>query len=163
MAYRNKTYICFDADIDMHYYNCLKMWNAHDKFEIAFYNAHEINNIWTQSKEETIKRRLRERMANTKLLVVLIGEKTKNLFKYVRWEIDLALKLDVPIIAINLNKVNGIDNDRCPAILRAKPVLHIPFKPKAIEHAFKNWVQYYLTAKREGMINLYYEWFKDLD
>lgn len=24
MSYRNKTYICFDADTDMHYYNLMK-------------------------------------------------------------------------------------------------------------------------------------------
>ena len=27
MAYRNKTYICFDGDNDMLYYNLMKAWN----------------------------------------------------------------------------------------------------------------------------------------
>ncbi|PKR82403.1 TIR domain-containing protein [Heyndrickxia camelliae] len=139
MAYRNKTYICFDADIDMRYYNLLKAWKENENIDILFHNAHEINTIRPWSSEETIKRNLRERMKNTKLIIVLIGEKTKNLYKYVRWEIELALSMDIPIIAVNLNKVNGIDNLRCPPILRDKPVLHIPFKRKAVEHSLKYW------------------------
>lgn len=159
MVYRNKTYICFDADIDMRYYNLLKAWCANDNIEFNFYNAHEINNIMSYSSEETIKRRLRERMQNSKLLIVLIGEKTKNLFKYVRWEIELAQKMDIPIIAVNLNGINGIDNKFCPPILKNKPVVHVPFKKECIVYAMNNWINYYPTAKQKGEVNLRYRSF----
>ena len=36
-------------------------------------------------------------MKNASAVVVLVGEKTKNLYKYVRWELELALELGLPI------------------------------------------------------------------
>jgi MTH538 TIR-like domain (DUF1863) len=159
MAYRNKVYVCFDADEDMRYYNLLKAWKNNDKFELHFHNAHEINRIMPNSSEDTIKRNLRERMKNTKLLIVLVGQHTRNLHKYVRWEMDLALQMDIPIIAVNLNGKNGIDLDFCPAIIRDKTVVHIPFKEKAVRHAMTNWLEYYPEAKRKNEINLSYKSF----
>jgi hypothetical protein len=70
---------------------------------------------------------------------VLIGEKTKNLLKFVRWELDLALELVLPIIAVNLNEKRFRDPDRCPPIIRDECVAHIPFKMKAIKLALDNW------------------------
>lgn len=88
MAYANRTYVCFDADTDILYYRLMTAWKENDKIEFNFHNAHEINNLRDGSSEETIKAKLRERLKNTKVLVVLIGENNKNLFKYVKWEID---------------------------------------------------------------------------
>ena len=31
MAYRNKTYVCFDADSDIRYYNLMKAWKENDR------------------------------------------------------------------------------------------------------------------------------------
>ena len=45
-----------------------------------------------------------KQLKNTKVLVILIGENTKNLYKYVRWEIEYAIENDIPIVAVNLNK-----------------------------------------------------------
>jgi len=108
MAYKNKTYVCFDADNDIHYYRLMTAWKENDKIAFNFHNAHEINNLRDGSSEETIKRKLRERLENTKVLVVLIGEHTKNLYKYVRWEIEYAIENNIPIIGVNLNGNNII-------------------------------------------------------
>ena len=43
MAYRKKTYIVFDSDNDMHYYRLMTAWAAHEKFEMNFVNAHDLN------------------------------------------------------------------------------------------------------------------------
>jgi MTH538 TIR-like domain (DUF1863) len=71
MAYTNKTYVCFDADSDILYYNLMKAWKENDKIEFNFHNAHEINNLRDGSSEATIKAKLRERLQNTKVLVLL--------------------------------------------------------------------------------------------
>lgn len=67
--------------------------------------------------------------------------------------------MDIPIIAVNINKKNGIDNDRCPAILRGKPVVHVPFEKEAILHAISNWPTYYRTAKSKNESDMYYKMF----
>jgi hypothetical protein len=76
MAYRNKTYICFDGDTDMHWYRLMQAWKDNDDIDFNFHNAHDLNTARDSSQEESIKKQLRERFANSKLLIVLIGEKT---------------------------------------------------------------------------------------
>lgn len=149
MSYRNKTYIAFDGDNDMHYYRLMTAWKAHDGNSFNFHNAHDLNKARDTSLEESIKKQLRERFANSKLFILLIGEKTKNLHKFVCWEIEVALSLGLPTIAVNLNGLRGRD-DRCPAILRDELAIFVMFNLKIIEHAMANWPTSYQKHKRNG-------------
>jgi len=155
MAYANKTYICFDADTDIHYYRLMTAWKEHEHIAFNFQNAHEINNLRDGSSEDTIKRKLRERLQNTKVLVVLIGQNTRNLYKYVRWEIEYALENDIPIIAVNLNGSRRKDN-LCPPILNGDLAVFIPFGQKILDHALNNWVSSHAQLKKEGKTGAYY-------
>lgn len=156
MSYKNKTYVCFDADKDMNYYNLLKAWNENEHMTFEFRDAHEINNLRVYSSEETIKRKLRERLENTKVMIVLIGESTKNLYTYVKWEIEYAIENNIPIIAVNLNGKKSFDKDLCPPILRDKLAIHIPFGQKIMNYALNNWPNSHINHKRTGGIQSYY-------
>ena len=140
MAYKTKVYVSFDADNDMKYYRTLQMWDANDKFEFEFNDAHEINTILDKS-EASIKAGLQERFRSTKIFVLLIGEHTKYLYKYVRWEIEQAIKRGIPIIAVNINGKKQLDDDLCPPILTSELAIHIPFKEKIITYALDHWPQ----------------------
>ena len=59
MAYRNKTYVCFDGDSDMKYYNLMKAWKQSDNTNFNFYDAHELNTAYDSSKEKSIKKQLK--------------------------------------------------------------------------------------------------------
>lgn len=155
MAYANKTYVCFDADTDIHYYRLMTAWKENDKIEFNFHNAHEINNLRDGSSEETIKAKLRKRLKNTKVLVVLIGENTKNLYKYVRWEIEWAIENDIPIIAVNLNKKKVMDDKLCPSVLKDKLAIHIPFGQKIMDYALNHWPASYESHKKKGDTGAY--------
>ena len=155
MAYKNKTYVCFDADNDIMYYNLMKAWKENEEIAFNFHNAHEINNLRDGSSEEQIKKKLRERLANTKVLVILIGEKTKNLYKYVRWEIEYAIGKDIPIIAVNLNKKKRQD-DLCPPILKDELAIYVPFGQKIIDYALNNWPSNHSSHKSNGDTGAYY-------
>lgn len=160
MAYRNKTYVCFDADQDIKYYRMLLAWSENDKFDFEIYNAHEINNLRNNSSEETIKGKLLERLKNSKVMIVLVGENTKYLYKYVRWEIEKAIELGIPIIAVNIVKdENGkykrnVDNDNCPKILKETIALHIAFREKILSKAIQEWPSAYKDPK---YLYYYYE------
>lgn len=156
MAYKNKTYVCFDADEDIKYYNLMKAWKENDNIAFDFHNAHEINNLRDGSSEEQIKKKLRERLANSKVLIVLIGEKTKNLFKYVRWEIEWAIENNIPIIAVNLNKERSIDNTLCPPILKNQLAMHLSFEQKIINYALNNWPNQHLEENKSGKTGDFY-------
>ncbi|EKS8361255.1 TIR domain-containing protein [Bacillus cereus] len=155
MNYRNKTYVCFDADEDIHYYRLLTALKAKDGKEFNFHNAHDVfqmqKNKIAINNEKYIKEKLQQRLLNTKCFIILVGNKTKNLYKYVRWEIETALLLDLPIIVINLNNTSSIDYKFCPPIVREKLAVHIPYKKEAIKRALNNWPDEYRKLKKENI------------
>ncbi len=155
MAYRNKTYICFDGDTDMSYYRMMTAWHANQKFSFEFQNAHDLNTARDSSQEESIKRQLRERFANSKELIVLIGERTKLLTKFVRWEMEVALRLDLPIIGVNLNGSKHRD-ERCPSAIQNELAIFVPFGVKIIEYAMDNWPTSHAAHKGKGETGSFY-------
>ncbi|EIU5457927.1 TPA: TIR domain-containing protein [Pseudomonas aeruginosa] len=149
MAYRNKTYIAFDGDNDMHYYRLMTAWKANDGFSLNFHNAHDLNTARDSSQEESIKRQLRERFSNSKQLVVLIGANTKYLTKFVKWEMEVALRLGLPIIGVNLNGSRQMD-DRCPPTIRDQLVVYTSFNHNIIEHAMDHWPTNFQSLRAAG-------------
>jgi hypothetical protein len=74
-------------------------------------------------------------MANAKQAIAIVGESTKNLYKFVRWEIELAKSKGLPIVVVNLNGTRKLDSERCPVPLRAGGAVHVSFNTKIIQHA----------------------------
>ncbi len=139
MGYRNKTYVAFDGDNDIHYYRLMLAWKQHDGMNFDFYNAHDLNYAYDSSMEQSIKKQLRERLLNSKVFVLLVGDRTRYLTKFVTWEIEQALSLDLPIICINLSGLREMDNEKCPPILKDKLAIHISFNAAIMQHALENW------------------------
>lgn len=148
MSYRNKTYIIFDGD-DINYYRMMQAWESNDNIDFDFNDAHDIGGIREDSQEETVKRHLRERFANSKQIIVLVGTNTKHKYKYVRWEIEVAKDLDLPIIVVNLNKKRGIDYDLCPVVLKEHLAIHISYNRDIIKYALDDWPDWYEKNKNE--------------
>ena len=143
MSYRNKTYVIFDGDNDMWAYAFMKGWKSNENMDFNFYDAHDIRPLTDRASEETVKRTLRERFSNAKQVIVLVGENTKNLYRFVRWEIEIAEKLDLPIIVVNLNARRDMDPDLCPPILMQWTAIHVAFKAKIIQFALDHYPEAY--------------------
>lgn len=148
MSYRNKTYVIFDGD-DIRYYRLMQAWKENNNIDFDFNDAHDIGGIREDSQEETIKRRLRERFSNSKQVIVLVGENTKNKYKYVRWEIEVAQDLELPIIVVNLNGKRKIDYDLCPAILKNCLAVHVSYNRDIIKYALDDWPGFHTSNKNE--------------
>lgn len=138
MTYRNKIYVAFDADEDMKYYTLLTARNANENIDFEMYNAHWLNNITDRANEDTIKLKLKERMKNSKLFILLVWEKTKFLYKYVRWEIEQAINQGLPIVVVNLNGNRYVDKYNCPAIARDTLSIHVSYNKDIIKYAINN-------------------------
>jgi len=153
MSYKNKTYVIFDGDNDMWAYARMKGWKAIENIDFNFYDAHDLKPLTNQARsEDYIKQRLSERMSNAKQAIVLIGNSTKNLYRFVRWELDKALTNNIPIIAVNLNNYRSIDNNLCPPIIKGQNAIHIPFKMRMIKYALDDFPPFHKTldlSKRE--------------
>ena len=139
MPYRNKTFVSFDGDNDIRYYWLMRAWKQSDRTNFNFIDAHDINTALDTSLESTIKRRLRERLLNSKVVVSLIGGNTRYLYKYVRWELEQAIQLGLPIIGVNLNQMRSQDVSRCPPVIRDELVVYVSFQPAILEYALEHW------------------------
>lgn len=150
MPYRNKTYVCFDGDTDIHYYYLMKAWKQNDGMSFNFSDAHDLNTARDTSLTQSIKRQLRERLDNSKILVVLIGERTKYLCRFVRWEMEQALVLGLPIVGVNLNGLRWQDSSRCPPVIRDELAVHVSFNAAILQHALENWPADHNRFRRQG-------------
>lgn len=155
MARRTRTYVAFDADSDIDYYYLMKAWKANDNMDFDFNNAHDLTTIRDDSGEEAIKASLRERMKNSKILMLLVGENTKKLRKYVPWEIEIALKADLPIILVNLNKSKAFDPELCPAILKNELTVSVPYVQSIMQHSLDTWPADHVKFRSENKIDRY--------
>jgi hypothetical protein len=133
-------YVAFDGDNDKWAYAFMKGWKTNDRVDFDFEDAHDLDVMTSRAQNEVyVKSKLKERMKSSEALVVIVGEKTKNLYKFVRWEVELAIELGLPIIVANLNNKTRLDPDLCPPVLRNACAAHIPFKKEAIKYALSNW------------------------
>lgn len=158
MSYRNKTYVAFDGDTDMWAYRLMTAWKSNENMDFNFYNAHDLNSARDTSTEESIKAQLRIRMANAKQMVLLVGEKTKYLRKFVPWEIELARKKDIPIIVVNLNGKRSYDTTRCPSAVGSEIyTMHVSFNAKIIQYALDHFPAMYEEHNDEYVGNYRYK------
>ena len=157
-------YIIFDGDNDKWAYGYINGWKANRNIDFDYQDAHDLDTMTGRAQDVNyVKAKLRERMKKSTAVVVLIGDKTKNLYKYVRWELELALELGLPIIAANINKKNGQDYNLCPAIIRDKAcVVHIPYTLEALKYAMSNFPHFYSglnVEQKAASARYYYERF----
>lgn len=158
MSYQDRTYVIFDADNDMWAYAFMKGWKKNERIDFDFDDAHDLKPLTYRASDETyIKNRLRERMLAADQVVVIVGESTRYLYKYVRWEIELALELGLPIIVVNLNKTRSMDSTLCPPILKSKNAIHVSFNLASIKYSLDYFPGFYHN-RRDRNSNTDYYW-----
>jgi hypothetical protein len=146
------------ATEDFCYYSILKAWKGSDN-TFPFKNAHDTTyNVRDNSNWElTLKPRLRERLRNSKNIILFLSQKTSN-SRALREEIEYGINtLNLPIIVIypdlktkeelltrdknNLNITVINLWSKLPVFRNYKskiPVLHIPMNKDAIRDSLNN-------------------------
>jgi hypothetical protein len=144
MAYRNKTYVAFASE-DIKSYYLMRAWRENEHIEFDFLDAHDINVAEDTSKPETIRKRLRERLANTKQSIVLISNTTKSKAadsdSFLYYEIEVLATLGLPVVFVNLDQSRTVLIAKLPSVL-ANPyfTMSVSFQPKIIKYALDNYV-----------------------
>ena len=151
MTYRSGTYVAFHAnktteptESDIKYYNLLKAWDKSDSFDFKFVNSHDKSSaVRDSSKKVTLEQVLKERLRNSKNMILVIGKTTKEDRDWVPLEISYAVDTcEIPIIAAYTGYKYILDpsklNDLWPSALKTRinndsaHIIHIPFREKAI-------------------------------
>lgn len=186
MAYRNGNYAAFyvaepfndsylgaNATKDFCYYNMLRAWKGKEP-SFPFIDSHDktYNVRDNSSWETTLKPRLRERIRNSKNIVLFLSSNTAN-SRALREEVDYGINdQELPVIVIYPNydsKESLLFNgslsqpvkalwDKLPIFrdsMNKVPTLHIPFKKDLIEMALTN-SNFMLPTKT----NADYYWYK---
>jgi hypothetical protein len=68
---------------------------------------------------------------------------------------EVAVKLGLPIIGVNLNGSRERD-DRCPAAIQDQLAIYVPFGAKIVEHALENWPASHAKYKAERKTGAYH-------
>lgn len=142
---------------DFCYYNLLKAWKAANS-SFPFVNAHDATyNVRDDSKWETLKQRLHERLNVSKNIILFLSERTVS-SEALREEIEYGINTKgLPVIVIYpdysetsdlLNKDKNALNqeirslwDNLPRfrdLMSNVPTLHIPLKKDLIERALND-------------------------
>lgn len=112
MAYRNGTYVAFNGcgtsnpiESDIKYYYLLKAWNENQNIDFNFSNSHEkTSQVKDSSTLETLKTTLKERMRNSKNMLLLITENSSDSTSLINWEIETAIQnYSLPLIVAYVN------------------------------------------------------------
>jgi hypothetical protein len=156
MAYRNGTYIAFHAqgstdptDSDIKYYRLLLAWHENEDIELRLVNSHEKTAaVRDTSLKETLRNRLKERLRNSRNMVLILTDTTRNDTDWVPFEIRHAIdECEIPIIAA----YPGYKSIRYPESHRHKwptalayridngtaHVIHVPFKQEPLKEAIE--------------------------
>ena len=155
MSTKNQICVCLDAEHDMRYYNLIKDWEANDAFSCQFVRTYDLNSQAGYQSDELIKQKVRQRMINSSALLVIIGEDTRNLFKYIRFELEYAIMHNIPIIGVNTNGHRKIDQN-CPPILKNQLAVYVPFSLRSIGKALTNWPKTHREYIRKNMKGPYH-------
>jgi hypothetical protein len=151
------TYVIFDGDKDRWAYSYMNGWKVNDRVEFDFKDAHDIGSMTGRAQDEVyVKSELRKRMEASSQVLVLVGESTKNLRKFVGWEIDLAVSLGLPIIVVNINEKRSMDSERCPVPLRTGYFVHVAYKRAIIKHALEGFPNEFARRDQADTSTRYY-------
>lgn len=123
----------------------MKAWKENENIDFNFYDAHDLATVLDTSQPETIRRRIRERLSNTKQVVLLVGSKTRSAAgdptRFLYYEMNVITKLNLPVVIANLNQSRVAEETRIPKKLLDPYTMSVSFQPKVIKYALDNFPQ----------------------
>lgn len=160
MGYRNGVYAAFDGqgtanptESDIRYFRLVKMWAEEKEANFKYIDSHDKTRaVRDSSKQETLKRVLKERLSKSKVMLLILSHETNYSRGFLNYEIEQALDVyRLPLIivypGISDNSINNqwsILKKRWPKALKERldstsrddlSCLHIHFTKELIKRA----------------------------
>jgi hypothetical protein len=157
VAYRNKTFVSFASE-DLARYRLMTAWRANERIDFNFHDAHDLNTALDSSQPETIRRRLRERLSNTKQVVMLVSDHTRakagQSWTFFSYEVDVIRRLQLPVVFANVNGSRVVQSYRLPEALSGMYSISVSFQPAIIKFALDDYPEIFrrnlTTRERVG-------------
>jgi antiphage defense system Thoeris ThsB-like protein len=141
MSHRDRTFVSYARD-DIASYWAMRGWPETQGIPFDFHDAHDLAmGRGVNAREQ--RRGLRERLAGTRQVVVLIGARSRaiaeDLRGYFALEIDVIRGLGLPVICANLNGARRVEMLRMPLALTDVGSLSVPCEPRILRHALDDY------------------------
>jgi hypothetical protein len=155
VSYRNKTYVAFASE-DIRSYRLMEAWRENHHIDFSFYDAHDLFISRDDSKPETIKRNLRERLKNAKQIVLLGSSDGKRKggdgTSFLAHEIAVIQEFNLPVVVANLDGDRKVDRAFIPTPLLNVNyyTMSVSFQPKIIQFALDNYVLGFVGSPKAG-------------
>ena len=155
MSYRNKTYVAFASE-DIHAYRLMQAWKANEKIDFDFFDAHDLYISRDDSKPETIKRNLRERLKSAKQVVLLGSKDAKkkgdDSVSFLAHEVAVIIEFNLPVIVANLDGDRTIDRGFIPTPFLTVDhyTVSVSFQPTIIKFALDNYAEEFAGSDKKG-------------
>ena len=144
-----KIYVAMDASKDLKYYEEFKQMVS-AKNEYSFYDGIDYFKELDKTPDDVLKLKIQKNLERADIIVILLTKTLKSMRRFSKWQVEHAIKIGKPIIAINPNRIRSVDYDVCPTILKTHLSLHIPYDALAFDVAVRNWPEsYYEHMKNE--------------
>ena len=172
MANRTGTYFAFDGlgesdptKSDFRYYATVQGWDATRSIDFKFVNSHEkASSVRDTSKLETLKASIRQRLAVSKNMVVIISSDTRKTGSLLSWEIKMAVDhYSLPLVVAYTGSDSILNPSASshlwPTSLQTRinnqsaQAIHIPFKKDAMLDAISRFT---VNGEKIGMPLQYY-------
>jgi len=155
MGYRNKTYVAFASE-DISSYRMMEAWRENEHIDFDFYDAHDLYISRDNSKPETIKKNLRERLKSAKQIVLLGSDAARRKggdgTSFLAYEVEVIIEFNLPVVVSNLDGDRKIDKNFIP-----QPFLDadyytesVSFQPKIIQYALDHYATTFATSTKTG-------------
>lgn len=131
------TFVGFSST-DIKYYRLMQAWKEHEHIDFDFRDC-QLQDEINSENEDYIKSKCRKRIAMASKFLQLIGEDTRNKYKYVRWEAEVAIEKGCAIIGVNLDGSRQYNEAKCPPVIRNVGAIFVPYSPKIIQYALENY------------------------
>lgn len=160
MEYRNKTFVSFASE-DIRSYRLMRAWKANNHIDFNFHDAHDLNTARDSSLDSTIRRRLRERLNETKQVVMLIGDQTRTIAadqrRFLFYEAETIAAIGLPVVFANLNGSRLVQQGKLPTVLTDRYSISVSFQPAIIRYALDHFVDDYAANSRTKSTPHYYK------
>ena len=132
----------------------MEAWRENQHIDFNFYDAHDLYVSRDDSKPETIKRNLRERLKNAKQIVLLGSKDGKRKggdgSSFLAHEVEVMLEFKLPVIVANLDGDRGINHAFIPSPLADYYSMSVSFQPKIIMYALDNYAESFVSSTNKG-------------
>ena len=152
MNNEKRVFFSLNHEADATPYRNLLRWLSMNNVEISPWTTADFSREAQFGGDSPHQPDLVDQVVNSDYVVVIVGDSQIDPEGLDTQALNAAAWMKRPIIALNINQLKDIDNDRFPKLIADQLVLHIPMEGQAIKHALQSWRDEAFRVRTMGQV-----------